>query len=74
MPAKRPLSVRIEELEAKLIQLKLEQEITSLQAQMRSVRPVRKRVPRQRRQEQAELLPKRKATAKAKRKTASRKS
>ncbi len=43
MPIKRDIDVRIHELEERLIKLRLEKEIDDLQAQMKSLKPVKKK-------------------------------
>jgi len=49
MPKKRPVEVRIVELEDKLERLKLEKQIADLQAQLERQKPARQRTPTQQR-------------------------
>ncbi len=49
MPKKRPIEVRIAELEDKLERLKLEKQIADLQAQLERQKPARQRTPTRKR-------------------------
>ncbi len=49
MPKKRPVEMRIAELEDKLKRLKLEKQIADLQAQLERQKPARQRTPTRKR-------------------------